>query len=150
VIVSLVYLAAQIRQNSQVVRTATRQAVSTSQMEIGMQLASNPELRAAAARWAGRGEAPSSPDEQLRDDFLLRAILRTFENQYHQNQDGTFEDVIWAGYVENMRRVFVARAFLSWWQHNRSLYSAEFADFVDRVVSADQSRRDPARVTLPE
>jgi hypothetical protein len=61
VIVSLVYLAAQIRQNSQVVRTATRQAVSTSQMEIGMQLASNPELRAAAARVPGPTRRAASP-----------------------------------------------------------------------------------------
>jgi hypothetical protein len=131
VIATLVYLGAQIRQNSNVVRSATRQAVSNAQMEIGIRLATNPELRAAVLRWNGRDPTPTSPDTQVRDEMFLRAMLRAFENQYHQNQDGTFENAMWAGYLENMRRVFIAPFFRDFWDANRSLYSTDFAAFVE-------------------
>ena len=142
VIATLVYLAAQIRQNSNAVRSATRQAVSTAQVQVGIQLASNPELRAAASRWIGGDAAPTSPDTQLRDEMFLRAVLRSFENQYHQNKDGTFENAMWTGYLENMRRTFGAPAFRDFWEVNRSLYSSDFSAFVEAQIRGGHGRPD--------
>jgi hypothetical protein len=144
VIATLVYLAAQIRQNSNVVRSATRQAVSTAQMDIGMQLATNPELRAAVARWLSNDAPPTSPDAQLRDEMFLRANLRMFENQYHQNMDGTFEDSMWTGYLENMRRIFTSPAFRDFWEANRVLYSTDFSAFVDAQIRGGRGESDTA------
>jgi hypothetical protein len=129
VIATLVYLAAQIRQNSNVVRSATRQAISTAQTDVGFRLAGNPDLGAAVARWRV-GEAASSPDEAARDDLVRRSILRMFENQYHQHKDGTFEDAMWAGYLETMTRIFSQPAFREWWSENQTLFSTDFASFV--------------------
>jgi hypothetical protein len=91
VIATLVYLAAQIRQNSNVVRSATRQAISTAQTELGLQLAGNPNLKSGVLLWSASGAA-SNPDQEARNDLVRRSILRMFENQFHQHQDGTFED----------------------------------------------------------
>jgi hypothetical protein len=142
VVVTLVYLAAQIRQNSADVRSATRQAVSTAQVEIGIHLATNHELRASLSRWLQSGPAPTSPDVQLRDELFLRAMLRSFENQYHQNRDGTFDDMIWAGYLENMRRAICAPGFRDFWGPNRTLFSTDFAAFVDAQIGRERGGPD--------
>ena len=133
VITTLGYLAVQIRQNSNVIRSSTRQAISTTQMELGLQVSGNPELRAAMLRWTS-GEAPSTPDEELCGHLLRRALLRAFENQYHQHKDGTFEDAIWAGYFETMKRSFAQPESREFWEQNRALYSTEFARFVERQL----------------
>ena len=137
VIATLVYLAAQIRQNSAVVRSATRQAISTQQAEFGLQVAASSDLRAAIAHWLDMQSSPPSPDDQVRNQFFLRSALRMFENQFHQNMDGTFEDTVWSGYVENMKRIFAQPAFRQWWAESRALYSNEFAGFVDSFLSAN-------------
>jgi hypothetical protein len=144
VIATLIYLAAQIRQNSAVVRSATRQAISTQQADFGMQVAANPDLRAAIANWLNVQSSQSSPDEQLRDQFFLRSALRMFENQYHQNKDGTFEDIVWSGYVENMKRLVAQPAFRKWWTESRALYSSDFAGFVDSISSTNSGDTDSA------
>lgn len=143
VIATLIYLAAQIRQNSAVVRSATRQAVSTAQMEFGIRIATSSDLRASVARWMSVQPAPTSPDDLLRDEFFLRSCFRMFENQYHQNKDGTFEDTMWSGYLENMKRIIEQPAFREWWAASRTLYSTEFASFIDSVLS-DHVRRTTA------
>ena len=133
VVLTLGYLAAQIRQNSNVIRSSTRQAISTNQMEMGFRVAESADLRAAFGRW-NCGEAPSSLDEELTGHLLRRSILRSLENQYHQHKDGTFDDATWSGYLESMKRSFETPAAVEFWEENRALYSAEFADFVEREL----------------
>jgi hypothetical protein len=48
VIATLGYLALQVRQNSNVTRSATRQAISSVQADLGLRMAESPDLRAAA------------------------------------------------------------------------------------------------------
>ena len=133
VILTLGYLAVQIRHSSNAVRSSMRQAISTTQAEIGIQMAANPDLRGALIRWRA-GEAPSSPDEELSIDMFLRSTARMWENQYHQHQDGTFDDAMWAGYVEVMKRSMAAPLAREFWERNRALYSSEFSEFIERQV----------------
>ena len=74
VILTLGYLAIQVRQNSAVVRSSTRQAISTAQSEIGYRLAENSELRAAVLQFTNLDS--TIPDTQLAAHFYesVRAI----------------------------------------------------------------------------
>ena len=135
VIVTLIYLALQIRQNSKDVRAATRQSVSTIQAEIGLKIASDPVLRASAGRWLAGETESSDPTDLLVDDIFIRANLRMYENQFHQNRERTFTDDVWSGYAESMYRTMSFPIFHQWWERNRSLYSSDFAAFVDKQVA---------------
>jgi hypothetical protein len=130
VIVTLGYLATQVRQNSRSVRSSTRQAISTNQFQAGFQLAATPDLRAAFIRWQN-GQPASNPDEALCDDMIIRATMRAFENQFHQHADGTFSDDVWAGYSEYIRRTLLSPRFPNFWATNRRLYSTSFARFIE-------------------
>lgn len=139
VIATLVYLAMQIRQNSNVVRSSTRQAISKEQKDMGIQIVTNPEARAAAMYWIGLEEDPALA-AQVRNDMFIRACLRMWENQYHQYKDGTFELDIWEGYLENMIKVLNQKRFQAWWPSNRALYSANFSLFIDSMISTNEIR----------
>jgi hypothetical protein len=135
IIFTLVYLALQIRQNSQDVRSATRQSISTAQSQVGLQIATDPVLRAAAARWLAGEKESDDPEDLLVDDVFIRSNMRQFENQYYQHQEGTFSDEMWPGYVESMYRTMRNPIFHRWWENNRKLYSGGFTLFVDEQVS---------------
>ena len=141
VIITLFYLALQIRQNSKDVRAATRQNVSTIQAELGLKIASDPALRASAGRWLAGQKISEDPMDILVDDLFIRANLRMYENQFHQNREGTFTDEVWAGYSESMYRTMSSPIFHQWWEQNRSLYSADFAVFVDELVARSKAER---------
>jgi len=136
VIVSLVYLALQIRQNSNVVRSATRQAISTTQVELGLRIGESSDLRAAMAKLWGLGDAPTAAqDIEIRDYMLYRAFLRAYENQYHQFKEGTFDADMWNGYRAGLRGMFVLVADgRQVWEQSRAAFSSEFARFVDREI----------------
>ncbi|MFK7899042.1 MAG: hypothetical protein AB8G23_24645 [Myxococcota bacterium] len=128
-VLTLGYLAVQIRQNSAVIRASTRQAISTTQAEVGYRLAQDTELRAAALHFM---ELDSTVSEaEMAAHFYLRATLRLYENQYHQFADGTFDASIWVGYRNNMVQNFSSPTVAKYWQAHRSLYSTEFAAFVE-------------------
>jgi hypothetical protein len=134
VILTLGYLAIQIRQNSAVVRSATRQAISTTQAEVGFRLAENAELRSAALHYTNLESTVR--ETELAAHFYLRAVLRTYENQYHQHVDGTFDDSIWSGYRNSMAQSFTSPATREFWEAHRSLYSPEFAEFIESDLLA--------------
>ncbi len=78
VIVSLLYLALQIRQNSNVVRSATRQAISTTQVELGLRIAESSDLRAAMAKLWGFGDTPTAAqDTEIRNQMLVSRIFKS-------------------------------------------------------------------------
>ncbi len=133
VIATLAYLTIQIRQNSSVVRSATRQAISTTQMEVGFRMAESPEARATLLRWTA-GEMPSTPDQAIHDDLLRRSLLRMFENQFHQYRGGTFDHILWEGYRANMAQTFSWPTFEGWWRENQYRYAADFVAFVDEQI----------------
>ena len=141
VIMTLGYLAIQIRQNSAVVRSATRQAISTTQAEVGYRLAENAELRSSALQFTNLES--TVPETELAAHFYLRALLRTYENQYHQYVDGTFDESLWAGYRNSMAQNFASPAIREFWGAHRSLYSVEFAAFIESDL-LDVSAPPPA------
>jgi hypothetical protein len=137
VIVSLLYLALQIRQNSNVVRSATRQAISTTQVELGFRIAESSDLRASMAKLWGLGDPPTAAqDTEIRNLFLYRAFWRAYENQYHQFREGTFDADMWSGYREALRGMFFWGDSRQVWEQNRASFSSEFAMFVDREILA--------------
>lgn len=133
VIVSLVYLALQIRRNSNVTRSATRQAISETQIELSLRIAENPDLRAALGRWFG-DTATIMQDDDLCDFNLGRAMLRAYENQYHQFKYGTLDAELWNAYSNGIKAILSSAKSRAWWALSRSHFSSDFVSFVEREM----------------
>ena len=143
VIVSLVYLALQIRQNSNVIRSATRQSISTTQVELGLRIGESAELRAAMGKLWDLGDRPTAAqDAEIRNLFLYRAFLRAYENQYHQYEDGTFDADMWIGYRENMRLVFSTPKGPPRWKKNPARRSSRCRARPCRFSTKSRWQRD--------
>jgi hypothetical protein len=102
-------------------------------MELSLTVAGNRDLRAAGVRRI-TGEAASTPDEQIIEVLLFRAVMRSYENQYHQHKDGTFDDAMWEGYLENIRDTFSAPKYIELWKANRTRYSTGYAKFIESLL----------------
>lgn len=135
IVVSLVYLAAQVRQNTRATQSATYQSVVSKSLEILTPMYSedgNVELwlRATAA------EADLSPVEQMRFHFLMLAVFRHFDNLHYQHKHGAIESEQWQGYAHLLDGYLALPGVAAWWASNSAGFSASFK----RQVSASSSR----------
>jgi hypothetical protein len=91
VVISLIYVAAQIRQNTKMMRSAAKQSLTEASQNFIYTAIDRSE------EWVKltTGEDPSTPDEDARMSLLVRAMLRGFESQCYQYESGLLEEDEW-------------------------------------------------------
>ena len=127
---TLIYLAIQIRQNSDAVKSAAAQSVLESLNEAIQSAASTPQL----ARVVALGQTDYerlSEDERQQFLIWLFGWFRIIEQAHHNYVLGHFEPRIWNGYARHIRSVMRAPAVRRWWKFRKSVFSPEFQHFID-------------------
>ena len=131
VLLSLLYLGFQIRQNTKSLKSSSYQAAIASMSESSNIIASN-EQSARICRTMLFGDTQDlSEDESFMGSAWLTGLFRNYENFYYQHQTGAMEDHLWEG----MRRTMVGYYNLpnigEWWAVRKGIYSTEFSAFLE-------------------
>jgi hypothetical protein len=130
VIVTLIYLAIQIRQNTKSSRSQSYQAavsaVSDWSREVGMNTESCRVLQ------AGSMDLESLSDvERAQFNLIMASLIRNCENIHYQHINGAIDANTWSGWAKRTRSVLAPGGAQAWWRNNKSAYSPEFRRFVD-------------------
>ena len=133
VVVSLIYLAIQIRQNTRAVRTSTFHGVTDSFNLVNTTIA-NDESLARIFRVGSENLSDLTPDEQVRFGFLFLAAFRIFETLYYQDRHGTGDPALWAAEGGTMAALLGGPGALQWWESNPLSFTPEFREYVEREV----------------
>ncbi len=133
VVVSLVYLAGQIRQNSKLLEAATEDSRMQSFNTNTAMLAGDPAV--ARIFWDGieSREALSKAD-QRRFDPLLSMQYNAFAQQWEYHRRGQSTAMSWDQMLLSMRWQTGRTGVAQWWSEYRELYSPGFRDFVDGLI----------------
>jgi hypothetical protein len=129
VIISLIYLAVQIRQNTRSLRASTQQAVLDTQSNFSMLLLHNDNV-ARVFRVGIEDLGELSDDERIQLDTLLITAFRIFQNLYLQHESSMIEEELWDGYRRNMLWYMRRPGVLDWWKSRKGLYSPAFVAFL--------------------
>jgi hypothetical protein len=133
VVLTLAYLAMQIRQNTRTVKAASHHAITDSMNHISISIAQNPDV---ARIWRMGNEDLSSltEDEFVSFGFLLLTYMRVFETLYYQRKIGTMEEQLYIAEEKTLRWAVKNPGFRSWWVDNPISLSQEFRDYIDRLI----------------
>lgn len=133
VVVTLIYLAIQIRQNTKSIRGSTLQANTAVWSAMFCSMANEDIAIAYALGSAGKAEIKTVQYTQF---FLVcRAMFVSFENQYYQYRQGLLDESTYQGYQRSISAQLLAfPGFRIWWQQNRDVFSQEFVAYVDELV----------------
>ena len=123
VIVSLVYLSLQVRQNTLSVRASTNQAFAEAAGEIGGSLYADPELFKFFEK-AMRSPGSLDRSERLRWHLIATRIVRHMESSYYQYLFGTMDSELWAGLDASFRGMASEPGLALWIQRNESRIAA--------------------------
>jgi hypothetical protein len=115
VLVTLVYLAIQTRQNTKAVQAASFQQVVDSFAEVTLVLAQHPDI--AAVIFKGQ-TAPESltPLEEMRYGMFLTSFCRRAESMFFQSQQGTLQRETWLGIQDSIGRTLSGQWPTAWWE----------------------------------
>jgi hypothetical protein len=130
VVVTLAYLAIQIRQNTQSNRTAAIQTMAAQDSSWLSGVAQDGELSEILGRgW--RDFAGLAPVEQGRFAALMSQVCRQYDSQLHLWRDGAIPEGLWTASLNTLRFVHAQTGFRQWWTSAKQLYSADFQALVD-------------------
>jgi hypothetical protein len=135
VVVSLIYLSFQVRQNTRALRASSTDTAVASLRDWMRPLIDDADT-ARLFRTGVEGEwVDFSPDDRARFLHLLFGYLKTFENFHYQYLQGTLEQEVWEGWYNILSAYVVSPGVQAYWQMRRNAFSPRFRELVESVRS---------------
>jgi hypothetical protein len=138
VVLSLIYVATQIKQNTAASRAQSINQINSQYGALMSQIALNGDL-ATIYRKATDGDE-LEPDESVRYTAYLSAFFAFIEEIFLLHQSGIYEENLGDGdavefLAPTVRRLLASPAAVDWWrEESRHLYVAELCDSVNRIA----------------
>jgi hypothetical protein len=125
VLITLVYLALQIRQNTRTMRAAAHHSANQLGVQINLAFGTSPEVARVLVN--GSAGAESEPHQKLMFHLMMRANFSGAEAFFIQAREGLLERDMWESRRRSMQRYLRQPGVRSWWERNRDIFSEDFA-----------------------
>jgi hypothetical protein len=138
VILTVVYLAIQVRRSTIATYSQTYQFATQALGEMAAIVGENKDK----ARIFSVGMADPEKlekDEYLQFAYLGISLFRRYENVFFQYQTGMIDDDFWAGHRENLLWFFHRPGTQVWWEERRLSFSQSFREFLEKTTLANVS-----------
>jgi len=132
VVVTLIYLSIQMRQNTNAIGLNTAQAVTEELQGMFSLTASNQELAEMLVKAAGGSELQGA--ERVRYYSFTHNLVRVYENAFLQLRSDVIDQARWAGMTRMMIDYTSMAGFQSYWLDRKHWVSDEFQEHMDNNV----------------
>jgi len=147
VVISLIYLAREVRSSARAMREASMRSASNSFTRWIQQLSSHPHLRELYYR--GIRDFESLEDADLIGfSVLMVEAFRLYEEVYSQRLEGQLGPRLWRGFEAGMRDLNAYPGVQAWWRSRSHWFSEDFAKHINQLqqtAKAPQMYREPMK-----
>jgi hypothetical protein len=145
VLISLIYLALQVRQTKRNQQIAIRHSRATRVVELHLALA---DLAVADAWLHGSGNPQELTHTELGQfNNLCRALFFHFEDSFYQREDGLLNDDAFETVVAGVRLSARSPGFRAAWRIAQANFGGRFLDFMNGVI-AGSAVEPPVELSL--
>ncbi len=135
VVVSLLYLALQIRTQNKQSRLSALHDMSRELREV-TQIFATEDITSIFVR-ANESYESITEAESVRLIILVTNFLRAWENAFLENRDGYLDAHVWATLSGEYTRPMGAPSFQHIWKLRKQNYSTDFCDYVDSLKKTE-------------
>jgi hypothetical protein len=140
VVVSLLYLAAQVRASTGQARRDAGRDLAARVSDISLTVAANPELGALLVR-GGADPDRLEPGDQARFRGLMNSLFRGLEQQFLLRREGALDDESWAA-IERLIKDWIALPGVQVYFLDRGQwYTTSFLDYVWEAAGGKLERK---------
>ncbi len=130
IVATLIYLAMQVRQNTNALNAQSRQSVLSAAQGGLLAMMENPEVHLSMVKTDSL-----TPTEHVKLHFWLAAFMRLREFSWLQYRQGITDESQWGTELVIIQSVLSAHRPRLWWDSvGRKIYGAEFVEFVDEAL----------------
>ena len=134
VVVGIVFLAAELRQNTQAIQAQTRDAITEKQMEYMGWVATSRDLAGVNARGQS-GMADLDSEEQQMFRLLTNAQFREWENSHYQYEAGLFTPEEFEARTQTWRYNLAYPGYREVWEGRSDTFAPNFRAEIDRILA---------------
>lgn len=141
VIVTLAYLAVQLKQNTRALRSNFWQAIQEAEHRFDCLFSSDPAIGELWVR-AGDGglESLNSDAERFQFMTLAKQLIDLFQTHHYQHERGMIETEMWGTWVTQFKEDVVShRGLREVIELRRQHFRSSFRDFVDQSIERDDA-----------
>jgi hypothetical protein len=130
VVVTLIYLALQIRHNTRAVRSSMHQDMVESTLRIAESVSDNPDVGRIVLK-ADEDYDNLTKVEQIRFEAYAERVFGNFESVFYSYRNSMVEQDLWesweSSYLTDISRASMRR----FWHEQRPLHLRDYMDFID-------------------
>jgi hypothetical protein len=144
VVVSLVYLASQVRQNSKLLEASTTAATNQLRLEVASSTSKDPEL--VQIWYEGLADPDSLSQVQWRQfGMLLTVQFQADSQQYQFHRDGIGSSMAWDHILVTLRWYVQQPGWRKWYDQWRFNFGEDFCNFLDGLIEEVDAAAHPDR-----
>jgi hypothetical protein len=131
VVVTLVYLAIQIRHNTRAVRSSMHQDMVESTLRIAESLSDNENIARIVLK-ADEDYGNLTKEELSRFEAYAERVFGNFESVFYSYRNSMIEEDLWESWESSFLNDISRNAMRRFWHDERPLHLRDFMDFIDQ------------------
>lgn len=139
VILGILFLGMEIQQNTEMMHSQARDAITEKQMMFSEWVTTEPEMAVAIVE-AANGLDNMQPERRMMYVYFLAGVWREWENSYYQYQRGLFDAQEFEPRILRWRSQMESEGARSLWAGQRLWYAPGFRQVVDDLVREIQTQ----------
>jgi hypothetical protein len=136
VIVGIIFLAIEISQNTDMMRSQTRDSITGKNLELLMSIGADEYASDVFSRGMNGDllDGPGASGESLSFFYMFQGTVRIWENEWYQYQQGLFGDQEFAARQRSWGRAMNTPGAKVMWERIKAMYSEEFQNVLDDTI----------------
>ena len=139
VLITLIYLAVQIRQNTNTLKVTSFRNAKQEFNRLNMAIAQSAELTEIFDK-AMHSFDTLSPQDQIRANWIWMSYTNIWETLFHEIKDSIGHEEIWRSEERNIKLVFKLGGYRHWWRENPLGGTSEFRLYMDNLFNETEIR----------
>ena len=136
IIVSLIFVGIQLRENTIATRSATANAIHSDVSTWYMELGNNNQSSTLFLNYLGNPDSLSS-EERFQITMLAHSMLLKIQNSYYLEKEGTLDQHIRWSVTNAIIAVKDQPGFNLFWQQRKAMFFPEFRASIDSLMQTD-------------
>ena len=140
VVVSLIYVATEVRNSARATQLASRRSISEIFTLLSRQLAEHPDLRELYYRGLHDFESLEGTDLVGFAQVMLQ-LFRAYEEAYYGHLEGHLDARVWYGWEAAMNDLNGYPGVQGWWRLRSHWFHEDFAKHINQLQQTAKARR---------
>ena len=142
VVVSLIYLGRQVRQNTTAVRTGNANTVQNNFQKLAKLFYTDPEMTAIVMR-AMESDKDLTPVQRLGAYAYFFDFLKTAELAHYHLRKGELDEELWIASMAFYKAYFTTPGFKAYWKERKVSFVPAFQEVVDQWLTEEPPIKRP-------